>query len=214
MDWQLEEEYRQNSFGDAVKRIAQVRKANPRFDLPLDLPTIAVELENYTVERLKSVPGGDQWITPGEAPPLPFQKRLRTQGFGDVAAAGLEFAKNAVAGIGLWISYFGSSGPVSSSLAESRATVCSTCEFNGPLTGLNALSKEAGEDLSLILGSLHQKKLTTKHNAKLDGCRICTCPLRAKCWVPLDLVVKHTRKEVMEKLPPYCWQIKEQNAKA
>lgn len=209
MDWQIEDEYRQNGFNEAVKRIAQIRRANPRFDLPTDLPTIAVELENYTVERLRSVPGGDQWVTPGEAPPLPFQKRLRTEGFAGGVAAVKEFAQSSVAGIGLWLEWFSTSGPVESALAEARATTCSICPLNQPATGLNSLSELAGKELAQLLGSLRQKKLSTKHDAKLGVCTACLCPLQAKVFAPLDLAMKHMRPEAHAKFDKSCWLLSE-----
>lgn len=195
----------QESFYAAVKRIISIRKANPRFNLSTDPDEVATELENYTVARLKSMPGGDKWLVPGDAPPFPARLRPKGGAGASGVAAAAEWVRNARAGVGLWLDYYGSKGPVEPSVAEQRASVCATCEFNQPMTGLNALSQEAGEDLSKILGTLRSRKLTTSKDEQLNGCALCACPLKAKVWVPMDLVLKHTRAQVMEKLPAHCW---------
>jgi hypothetical protein len=211
MGWELEEHYRQNDFNMAVRRIQQVRKANPRFDLPTDLGTIAVELENYTVARLQSMPGGDQWITPGGAPPLPFQRRLRTEGGADgvVGAADSGFLKNAVVGIKTWLDFFGSAGPVEKTLAEKRAEVCVKCPHNQQPSGLNVLSSEAAKELSALLSVLKGKKMTTSQDRSLLMCDICGCPNTSKVWVPIDVVLKNLRPATLEKFPPHCWIVGE-----
>lgn len=91
--------------------------------------------------------------------------------------------------------------------AERRASICSKCVFNQPIVGCSACNSNALQGLvNQVVGS-HP----TTVDATLNACQICGCSLRAKVWLPLDLLVKHMPEAQRAQFPPAhnsfpgCW---------
>jgi hypothetical protein len=194
------------SFNHVCDEVIAHRLANSRFGLPTDRETVEIEVENQITERLRSIPGGLDFIMDApQAPPGSFIKRLRTQAQAvGAVAAGAEAVKRVVAGIGLYTEWFGK-GPVTPEVAIKRGEICAQCPKNQPATGVNAWSETAGKELAAILGSLYEQKLSTPHDEKLNCCTACGCPTRAKIWCPDDLAVKHLTKKSKSELWEKCW---------
>ncbi len=198
--WQI----RTDSFNETLKKIIEHRRANPRFELPTDDATVAMEMEQrYETDLLARY--GDQaaqWVAVSPGGPQPSFTIRHRPSRGGVAV--VESAKKLIAGIGLWMEWFGE-GPVDFGLADKRAAVCIKCPKNQPAEGANKLSELAAKELAHIMGSLHEKRLATSHDEKLNVCTVCLCPLKAKVWTPQALAVKHTSEKTMSELPDNCW---------
>lgn len=190
-------------FDATVAEIIKHRKANPRFSLTTDKATVEQELDDYTTARLRSVNGGEQWITEGvsESPPVfTSRPRVRQPGVGVVAGASV---KKIVAGVGLMLDFLGPSlKPVAPKLAEERAAICVGCDFNQPG---GVIEEAGGEALRLLLEAKSELKLETSHDDKLKTCSLCSCRLTLKTHVPMDYILSKTPPEQMAAFPVFCW---------
>lgn len=194
-------------FDPTVTEIINHRVANSRFNLPTDRATVEVELENYICAKLATIPGGDAYMIgpAGAAPPPTLLRRSR------LAAAGVsDWARNTVAGIGLWAEFFGDS-PVSAPLAERRAATCAGCPENtAPETVFQHFSESAAKEISAIFGALKQRSLHTTYDDRLGYCKACDCPNKSNVFVPLALKLKKLRPEAKVRLHPNCWVLFEE----
>jgi hypothetical protein len=200
------------SFDVVVQNIIQHRKANPRFNLSTDPNIVAQELDAYNTERLKRMPGGNEYLLhDGGAPPnFPIPRRQSQSPGGRVAAA-LVKARNALAGIGLWMDWFGDS-PVASSTATQRASVCVRCPQNIRGDVFQKFNAKSGEELLKIFTSLKDQELSTPYDEQLGVCAVCDCPMKAKVWAPIEIITKHLRPEVRPGLWGECWIISEESS--
>lgn len=101
---------------------------------------------------------------------------------------------------------------VEGALAERRASTCSSCAENQPVSGCEGCNLRAMLD---AISSVVQGQATTK-DGLLGACKLCGCHLRAKVWLPLDILLKYSSSQQMEltkERAPHCWQLKEQEAK-
>lgn len=203
------------SFDHVVSEIIAHREANKtRFpELPRDRETVAAELENQMTERLRSMPGGaDYLMNSPEGPPLnPLRSRRPPASPVGVVANVVAAVKTATVGIATWLEFFGA-GPVENAVAEKRAAVCAGCEFNVPAEGPNKLSETVAAELALVLGAMHEQQLTTSLDEKLNLCGLCLCPLKSKVFAPNDVVQKNTNPALRKLLPKHCWILAEQKA--
>lgn len=85
--------------------------------------------------------------------------------------------------------------------AESRALICARCELNMPYEGCTSCAQ--GAMLNTINAIVNGAK--TPYDSQLQGCAACSCSLRAKVWLPLDLLQKNTSEDINNKLPDHCW---------
>lgn len=107
----------------------------------------------------------------------------------------------------LW-DWFKSGGmkKVDKPLAEERARVCSSCFANKEPEGCTSCaSAKLREWVEDIVGGD-----ATAHDGFLKACAFCSCQLKAKVWIPLDVLLRHTPAEQLARLPDYCWMRKEQ----
>lgn len=212
---------------DTVREVRKHREANPRFGWPTDEASIRAWVLNSVEGRLRAMPGGAgmQWLVADSPPPdpsfsLPSRQRQSARAELRLAAAVAEpkgvgeQIRDTVAGIGLWLDWFGDS-PVAGELATARAAVCVRCPLNerngNPLQRFN---EAAAKEISAIFGSLKHAKLSTPHDEALGVCSACECPMKAKVFAPLPLIVKRLRPEARERLAPECWILSESAAKS
>jgi hypothetical protein len=198
-------------FDPTVDEIIAHRKANPRFGLPTDKPTVEAELENHVEAKLRTIPGGEKFLIQSAGPPPPPMLPLRKRTVAGAVAAGANLVKNTVAGIALWQEFFGA-GPVEPVLAERRAAVCAGCPENQSGNIFERFNELAAKEITAIFGALKQKNLQTTRDGSLGICHVCSCPNRSNVWTPLDLKLKHLRPETKAALPDYCWVITEEKA--
>lgn len=96
---------------------------------------------------------------------------------------------------------------VSQEEADRRAEICSTCIFNQLPQGCTACNGKALRDLAnqIVGGS------ATAFDSTLQACQICGCELRAKVWLPLDVLQRHIPAAQLAQFPPPngaykgCW---------
>lgn len=85
--------------------------------------------------------------------------------------------------------------------ANRRASICAGCEFNQKYEGCQGC--QSNKLLAIVTGIAGNEK--TAFSEKLNACQLCGCSLEAKVWLLLDLLLKHTPKEIQEAFPEWCW---------
>lgn len=110
------------------------------------------------------------------------------------------------AAISAYSAMFGSVGPVAKEKATTRAGVCVTCPNNNTQGGLAAFFTEsAASEIMGVLGVLKDLDLHVPQAANLGVCSACSCPLKAKVFAPIQVVVDRMPADVWGKLPANCW---------
>jgi hypothetical protein len=90
----------------------------------------------------------------------------------------------------------------SAEVADERASICASCPDNIKPDGCGGCNSRKVDSLvSKLTGAK-----PTSHDSRLDSCRHCGCLNRAQVWFPLEILQKHTSKEVREALPAHCWK--------
>jgi hypothetical protein len=83
--------------------------------------------------------------------------------------------------------------------AERRAAICSTCPFNGDVTGCWGCGGILTQVTKFLAGR------TTQRDRALESCRVCGCVLRAKVHLPLDVIQDFETRTSLD-YPEWCWQ--------
>lgn len=93
-----------------------------------------------------------------------------------------------------------SGGVVSQEEAEERTNICMQCPYNVKIGGCEGCSGIANLVFRIIGARM------TKNLGHLKQCGICGCSLKAKVWVPQD-VVKQTAnvQNNINDFPDWCW---------
>lgn len=82
-----------------------------------------------------------------------------------------------------------------------RTAICTICAFNRQPEGCTSCNMPALMDLvNTVVGG---KDLSGDSN--LRGCQICSCSLRAKTRIPLEVLRRHTGAEQLARFPNHCW---------
>lgn len=195
-------------FDAVVSEIISHRRANPRFKLPTDRATVEHTLEQYTVARLQSIPGGQAYLIEGSPAPPPGSFTPPPQRRPPAAAVANK-VDQIKTGVGTLMSWLGSGlKPVDQATAERRAKICTTCPLNQP-SGTFSLSPAIGEAVKLMMQARAELRLSTSHDAKLETCEACLCHLKTKVFVPIEYVWKNMKPEVAAALDPGCWILSE-----
>lgn len=85
--------------------------------------------------------------------------------------------------------------------ANARAKTCAGCYANRDPSGeCTTCTKAAFAAATTVIGAE-----PTDYDGYLKACAYCACGLKAKVWVPLDIVRNHTPHEQFAQLPPHCW---------
>lgn len=106
-----------------------------------------------------------------------------------------------------WLGKGGS--PVDSSLSESRASVCRTCEHNVEPGWWEKAKFAVAEVIRKELEIKNRMEIKVSCESELHMCRICGCCNPLKVHVPIEHVKEHTPAVIMQKFPPWCWIVKE-----
>ena len=104
--------------------------------------------------------------------------------------------------IGAWL--FSGRRRVEQKHAERRAQTCSTCPQNQDVGCSNC----GGDILTPVIEQVVAGG-KTKFDHLVKVCMICGCAIRAKIWVPNDIIVDNMPDRILEQLPDNCWVIKE-----
>lgn len=193
---------------DSAKALQMHRQANIRFGWATDLDSCRQWLIEYTEARLRSMPGGEQWLMPGApaGPPMDFSSRPRNRRAEGAAAVKPGLVQKTVAGIGAVVSWLGSGlQTVDQETANRRAEICSTCDRNQRLEGMEKSIGTVGHVLHSIAEAKREMKLATPFDEKLHQCAACLCVTATKVWAPAEHVVKGITPEIEKELSEKCW---------
>lgn len=196
-------------FNSTVDSIIQHRLANPRHNLQTARNVVEWELEKFTVERLKSIPGGGQFLQ-AQTVQAPTFHKPPLQSSPKAVVGAIEKVKKLKAGIGLLIDWLGSTAkPVPHQLATDRAVICLNCPENHSKDWSAVFTQSVSERLHQQLEVKNEMELRTEHDNKLGVCNICLCPMKLKIWTPTEFIKEHTSEQTKQDLPEYCWVKKE-----
>ena len=82
-----------------------------------------------------------------------------------------------------------------------RVSICSSCYLNQPIDGCTSCSQRLlDETVKFVVGQTE-----FEGSGFLNSCVACSCLLKAKVQLPLDLLQRNTSNEVNERLPDHCW---------
>lgn len=117
----------------------------------------------------------------------------------------LDSVTNYSNGVGILREWLGHGAtPVEQELAQSRADVCIECPLNKsgfmPTEAMAAAIKRQVELKSHL-------KLRVTGEKKLHACESCSCALKLKVWIPIDLITPD--EELRARLHPLCWLLSE-----
>lgn len=204
------------SFDVVVRSLISHRKSRP--DLvaakkwALDYDSVANEVDAFNAVVAIRHGWSDYVIdgSIGEAPPPKSQALLQQEKNVIAAAAGK--AKKIWDGATLLNDWLDSGEPpVDSATSEIRASACAKCPRNGKGGFDSWFTRPASEMIKKQLERITGMKLQTTHDAQINICEICLCPLKVKVHTPVKFVRSHTKPEVMAELRavPGCWVPKE-----
>jgi hypothetical protein len=205
-----------DDFNLLCRELQNHRRANARFNLPTDLPTIEAEVDYVNALRVATIPGAsaeylidDSAVPPPpKAPALPLPERLAG------AVAGL---RKVNAGRVMLTDWEAAGYPqVAQELAEQRATICVSCPKNGKGDLSRWFTVPASERIIKQIERLQEIKLGTTKDESLGVCEVCLCPLRLKMHAPIEFVGKYLSAELKAELMEVqtglgtpCWVISE-----
>lgn len=98
---------------------------------------------------------------------------------------------------------------VERSEAERRAEICFLCSRNARYSQpCGGMCGELATVVEAIVGGDG-----TPQDLDLHACSVCKCHLKAKVWIPLEILQKHESDDLQELYPPKCWLKNENNVK-
>lgn len=194
-----------SSFETIVDGVIAMRRANPflakKHNWKMSRFEIMEEVDAYNAALCKAH-GWTAFID--EGPDLP-----KSSGHQSLAAK----ANAVVAGVKVLASMFGPEGPIRDrALATSRAAVCSRCVKNDRGDWTRYFTVPAQAMIRRGLGIVKDLDLSTEHDAQLNICSACSCPLKGKVWARLDHILAHIPPEDKAALDPLCWILSEEKA--
>jgi len=169
---------------------------------------VANEVEAFNVRMCEQM-GWSQYLTGeggGDYPP-PKTIALSQQSQKSVAAvAGA--AKKIWSGIRTLNDWIDSGEPaVPKEEAERRAAICVACPLNGEGGLEKIFTAPASEAIRRQFEKLESRKLSTSHDAKLNICMACHCPMRLKVWTPFHFIKEQLSEATLNDLKKgrNCW---------
>lgn len=181
-------------FNFLCMEVQKHRRANPKFKLPTDMPTIEAQVDNQNAMRVAKIPGAAEvylmegdFSPPKSQPPTSRVRRL-------------------VAGARVIVEWITSKGQaVDPALSNHRASICSDCPKNEPGDLTSFFTIPVSEAIRSALNLRKDWKLSTNHDERLNVCDACGCPLKLKVHVPIDFINKRLSAESRSELDPRCW---------
>jgi hypothetical protein len=193
------------SFREAVKFELNFRMKNKSLaqslGLPADETACEVYVNEYNAQRCLAH-GYNNFVIMESASHVTAQKKTLLGRVVGVAAGGK-------AALSAYTAMFGSRGPVARELADKRAAVCAVCPENDTQNRIYAyFVKTAAAEIMSIIGALQDVDISLTEPKKVGICKVCLCPLKAKCFVPEETVRQKIPKEVhadLAKITTPCW---------
>ena len=193
-----------------VNRVIELRRKNQqhKWTAPQLTPdAVSAEVQTQICAYLKPASRAHYCQSGVSSFPVPLLPSLPVS-HGEGLVAGV---KRAAIGIKVLLDWLGdSASTVPTEAATARAAVCVECPQNkgGPFE--NILHRSAAELVRKQLEVRTQMKLSTPHDASLNVCAACKCPLKLKVYAPLKHILEGLLPEYREKLDPNCWITKEE----
>lgn len=106
--------------------------------------------------------------------------------------------------------FFKGAKPVPQKQSCERASTCVICKKNVELTLTEFFTEPAAELLQKSIEARTHLKLSTQYDPLLGTCNACFCVLKLKVHEPIDLILKHLKPQVKEKLWEECWILREE----
>ncbi len=195
-------------FESLCQQVQARRAANPRFNLTTDLDAIRAEVDLQNAMRVLAIPRAEGYvITDGSGGPPP--NRLAPPMLRRAALAG-EGVKRVASGVGVLKDWLGDGAvPVENEKAIARAGKCVGCPQNAQGDWTSWFTEPVANVVRHQLSIRKDLNLSTPHDAALNVCDACGCPLKLKVHVPLNHIKAHLGDEVKPKLDPRCWILAE-----
>lgn len=201
-------EFQDWGFDFIVNKIIAHRQQNPRFNLPIDRPSVEAEVDRHNAELMMRILGGELYIINdggGGAPNFPVPRPSRL-----LSVAGLSKLGS---GIGAWSEMFQGGQPVEPALAAKRAEVCASCPQNQKGDLSSWFTGAAANHIKGWYEALQGHKMVTPSDDQLNVCVACLCPLKAVVHFPIEIKLKHLTADARAKLDPHCWILSEEPKK-
>lgn len=209
---QTGKQFKGHSFSDLVQQVIKHRTANPQHKYATDYGSVAEEVETYLVKILSANPRWLRFLSTGtpQAPASkPWSPQQLLQKAGSAVGVAKTHIKNTVAGIGLYVDWFGHGGtPETKEEATRRAAICVRCPKLIKGDFVQRWNRATSFEIMTVLSILKDLDLSTEYDKQFDEkgvCDACDCPMKAKIWSPLPIIKKHMVKESALKLWPQCW---------
>jgi len=204
------------SFQVIINTLTAHRAGNPamvaKHGWSLDPHVVAMEIEEFNV-RLCQQMGWFDYITDfggGEGiPPKSTAQQQQEKEQINVAAGRAQKIWAGVRTLNDWID---SNEPaVDARISERRAESCSKCPKNSAGDFSAWFTKPAAGAIKKQIEKLQDRKLSTPHDAILNICDVCLCPLKLKVHTPLPYIKAHLSDPVIHDLEAVgnCWIISE-----
>lgn len=199
------------SFEAIVNSLMVARRANPalaqKHGWALDHDGVARDVEAFNAAICEKMGWTDYIVTPQESPPPPKSRPLSPEDKKQAAAAA-GAVKKIWAGVRTLNDWLDSGEPpINLERAEQRAEICIKCPKNGQGDFTKWFTSPASEVIKRQLAKLHERSITTQHDAKLNICEVCLCPLKLKVHTPMKFIKAHLSDQLLDDLRkvPDCW---------
>lgn len=200
------------SFDAIVRDLIRHRSGRPdlvaKHGWSLDYNTVASEVEQFNVNIcvkhgwMNYLEGGDVGasLPPKSRPPSP--KDVESVA---VAAGASTKIWSGIKTLNEWIQAGGQ--PVEAAVSERRAAVCAVCPKNTPGDFTSWFTRPAAGAIKKQIEQMAEHKLSTSHDAQLNVCEICLCPMKLKVHAPMEFIKAHMHDTVLADLlkVPGCW---------
>lgn len=192
------------SFEVIVTNLISHRLANPflmeKHGWSVDPDTVRDEVDAYNAKICEQM-GWTNYISGiGDPSPPLSQRPLQSL---------LQKSQHVVAGAETVVDFVRKDEAVAPEISQRRAEVCAPCRFNTEGDLLSFFTRQASEAIRKALEIVRGENLTTTRDGKLGVCSVCDCPLRLKVHFPIERIKQKMPQEVREKLPEWCWIVKE-----
>lgn len=201
-----------DSFDSIVRQVIRNRQGRPdliaKHGWATDYDAVANEVEQFNVNLclkhgwmnyLEGMEVGSV-APPKSRPPSPANVENVA-----VAAGASTKIWSGIKTLNEWIHAGGQ--PVDASISERRAAVCVACPKNTAGDFTSWFTRPAAGAIKKQIEQLAERKLSTPHDAKLNVCDICLCPMKLKVHAPVEFIKAHMIDSVLADLQqvPGCW---------
>jgi hypothetical protein len=203
------------SLDTLTQAVISARRANPhqaaQHNWSLDFDVVKSEVKQFNVNHCLAM-GWTEYLTDsgGGAPPFNQAQSLLNQKQISVAVETVKRLWAGIKSVNEWLD--SNDAPVSTELAEKRATTCVSCPLNGPGDFSKWFTTPASAAIKRQLEKLQNRKISTTQDEKLNICEACLCPLKLIVHVPLQIKLAHMTPDTKQALHPSCWVLSEEKA--